>query len=173
MKRIKNYFKATMLSVVSWLRLQGVALALNIYSQFTYDHDLLLKAAGLVASTANGTLVLDVGTGLVDGFVVVDVTALEVATGDESYHIIVQGSPDAAFGTAGNVRMLGGIVVGAAAATLPTAVGVGASSTPGRYVIPVRNEVNGVTCRYMRVRTVIAGTIATGINYTAFLAKRS
>ena len=171
MKNLKTKIDGAITRVYKWLCLQGVALTLNLYSQFTYDKDLSLKAAALVAATANGSLVLDLGTGLVMGHVVVDCTALEVATGDESYHIIVQGSSDVGFGTAGNIRMLGSIVVGAAAATLPTSVGVGASSTPGRYVIPIRNEVNGVTCRYMRLRTVVAGTIATGINYSAFLAK--
>ena len=44
-------------------------------------------------------------------------------------------------------------------------------STTGRYILPVRNEINGTVYRYARVYTVVAGTIATGINYKAFLAK--
>jgi hypothetical protein len=48
----------------------------------------------------------------------------------------------------------------------------GALSTAGRYVIPVRNEEGGTIYRYVRLSTLIAGNIATGINFSAFLAKR-
>ena len=49
----------------------GLIAFLNLYSQFTFDAALLLKAAALVGATANGTLILDLGNGVVDGFVVV------------------------------------------------------------------------------------------------------
>jgi len=57
----------------------------NLYSQIAFDADLELKAAGLVASTTTESTIVDLGAGLVDGFLVLDVSAIETATGDEKY----------------------------------------------------------------------------------------
>jgi hypothetical protein len=143
----------------------------NLYSQRTYDAALLLKAAALVASSADGSLILDVGVGLVDADLVLDVTAMEVDSNDESYTVILEGSPDAAFGTAANIIPLAMIVMGDHASTAGALCAMGADDTVGRYIVPCRNERNGTTYRYLRIRTVVAGTIATGINFTAWLAK--
>lgn len=146
---------------------------MNLYSQFTYDASLLLKAAALVAATANGTLELDLGTGLVEGYLVVDATAVEIDSNDESYEIILQGSTVAAFGTAAAIAPLAMMTICDKASTRGAAgvIGNGTDDVPGRYVIPFRNERNGTIYRYVRVRTVVVGTIATGINYLAFIAK--
>lgn len=157
--------------IQKYLRKAGLICGLNLYSQYTYDASLLMKAAALVAATANGSLILDVGTGLLDAELVIDVTALETDTGDESYEIIVQGSPDAAFGTAGNIKSLASITIGDSGSTRGTLIGNGADDAVGRFVLPFRNERNGTTFQYIRVRTVVVGTIATGINYSAFVAK--
>ncbi len=143
----------------------------NIYTQRTYDNDLLLKAAGLVAASADGSLILDVGTGLVDADLILDVTAMEVASNDESYTVVLEGSPDAAFGTATNITPLALIVMGDRLSTAGALQAQGADDTVGRYCVPCRNERNGTTYRYLRIRTVVAGTVATGINFTAWLAK--
>ena len=46
--------------------------------------------------------------------------------------------------------------------------------TTGRYVLNFRNNIaNMVTKRYMRLYTTVAGTIATGINYKAYLSRNS
>jgi len=146
----------------------------NLHSQYTYDDALKLKAAALVAATANGSIILDLGNGKIDTDLVVDVTALEVDTNDESYEIIVQGSPDAAFGTAANIRPLACMTLGAAGSARGAAgvLGIGANDAIGRYVLSFRNERNGTTYRYIRIRTVVVGTIATGINYSAFVAAK-
>lgn len=147
---------------------------MNKYSQYTYDNSLLLKAAALVAASANGSLIVDLGSGLVDAKAVLDVTAIEVASNDESYEIIVQGSSDSDFGTAGNIVPLCSLTLGAAGSVRGGAgvTGIGTSDTAGRYVLPFRNERNGTTYRYVRVRTVVVGNIATGINYLGFIAKK-
>ena len=135
----------------------------NLYSQFTYDNALLLKAAGLVAASADGSI-LDLGAGLVDGYLVVDMTACEIATGNEIYTVSLEGSNVAAM-TSGSVclakKVFGNLVVPMDAAL----------DTAGRYVIPFRNEEGGTTYRYVRLSTLVAGTIATGINFLAFIAK--
>jgi len=136
----------------------------NLYSQFTYDDDLEMKAAALIASSADGSI-LDIGEGLVDGFLVIDMSACEIGTGDEIYTVSLEGSTVAAM-TSLSVclakKVFGNLVVPMDAAL----------SAAGRYVIPFRNEEGGTLYRYVRLSTLVAGTIATGINFAAFLAKR-
>ena len=135
----------------------------NQYSQFTYDNALSLKAAGLVASSADGSI-LDLGAGLVDGYLVIDASAIEIDSGNEIYTVSLEGSNVAAM-SSGSVclakKVFGNLVVPMDAAL----------SAAGRYVIPFRNEEGGTTYRYVRLSTVVAGTIATGINFAAFIAK--
>jgi hypothetical protein len=47
-----------------------------------------------------------------------------------------------------------------------------ALSAAGRYVVPFRNEEGGTLYRYVRLSTLVAGQVASGINFSAFLAKR-
>lgn len=61
----------------------------------SYDSLLVMKDAGLVAASAAATVsstakVIDLGSGLVEADVFIDVTACEVASRDESYRIAVQ-----------------------------------------------------------------------------------
>ena len=136
----------------------------NLLSQFTFDGELELKAAGLLAVSTDGDII-DFGEGLVDGYLVFDVSAIEVATGDEIYTVSLEGSAVATM-VSGSVclakKVFGNLVVPMDAAL----------SAAGRYVVPFRNEENGVTFRYGRLSTLIAGTIATGINFACFIAKR-
>lgn len=137
----------------------------NKYAQFTYDSATELKAAGLLAASTDGTI-LDLGEGIIDGYLVFDVSAVEVATGNEIYTVSLEGSNVAAM-TSGSVclakKVFGNLVVPMDAAL----------SAAGRYVVPFRNEENGTTFRYVRLSTLIAGTIATGINFSAFIANKS
>ena len=136
----------------------------NLYSQFTYDDDLEMKAAGLLASSTDGSII-DLGEGLTDGFLVIDLTACEIASTDEIYTVSLEGSTVAAMTSASVClakKVFGNVVV-------PMD---DAASAAGRYVIPFRNEETGEIQRYVRLSTLIAGTIATGINFSAFIAKR-
>lgn len=132
---------------------------------FTQDSALVLKAAGLLAASADGAII-DLGDGLVEGYLVIDLTACEIATGDEIYTISLEGSNTAAMNS-GSVclakKVFGNLVVPMDAAL----------SAAGRYVIPFINaeSVNGVNYRYVRLSTLVAGTIATGINFSAFIGK--
>lgn len=134
------------------------------YSNYTYDTDLELKAAGLVAASADGSI-LDIGAGFVDGDIVLDVSAVEIATGDEIYTISIEMSNVAAMTSGSSCaakKVFGNLVVPMDAAL----------STAGRYVVPFRNEEGGTLFRYVRLSTLVAGTIATGINFSAFIAKK-
>ena len=137
---------------------------------FTFDANLEFKDAGLVAADAAATVdsaakIVDLGTGLWQGNMVIDITAIEIASNDEKYEIVVQLSNSASFAS--------GIVQGVSLSVgaLETLIGADTDSTVGRYVLPFHNEgVDGATYRYARLYTNVTGTIATGINYTAFAA---
>jgi len=134
------------------------------YTSKTYDNATLLKAAGLVAASAAGAVILDLGNGFMEADLVIDVTALETATGDESYTISLEGSNVAAM-TSGSVE-LAKITLGNNPAPADS------DTTTGRKIVSVRNELEGTLYRYVRLHTTVAGTVATGINFTAFLGKR-
>ena len=106
------------------------------------------------------------GVGLIDGYLIADVTAIDTVTGDEVYTLVLEGSPDAAFGTAANITVLAMQKIGGATGAAP----LGTADTAGRYCVPFRNERNGVTYRYARLYTVIAGTTPS-LTFSAFLAK--
>jgi hypothetical protein len=134
------------------------------YSNYTYDDALSLKDAGLVAASAAEATILDLGAGFVEGDVVIDVSAIEVATGDEKYTVHLEGSNVAAM-TSGSVT-LANIPLGIATAPADATTGT------GRFVLPFRNEQNGTLYRYVRIYTTVAGNIADGINFSAFIAKK-
>ena len=134
---------------------------------FIYDHSLLLKDAGLVAADAAATVdssarVIDLGDARFDGRVIVDVTAVEVADNNELFHVIAQFSDSATF--ASGIVNGPALVFGAFEVTKQSA-----DSATGRYELPVTNEILGATYRYMRLWTEVAGTVGTGIHYSAFL----
>ena len=128
-----------------------------------------MKDAGLVAADSAGTVdsaakIVNLGAGLVECKLVVDVTALEIASNDEAYKITLQGSASATF--ASGIVDLAEITLGAL-----EVIGGDQDSTTGRYQVPFRNEKNGIIYPYVRVYTDVAGTIATGINFSAYLSK--
>ncbi|BBO73870.1 hypothetical protein DSCW_12870 [Desulfosarcina widdelii] len=133
------------------------------------DVEHILKDAGLVAADAAGQVdgedvIVNLGTGLVTGNLVVDVTAIEIADDDELYKISLQGSSSATF--ASTIVDLAEITLGAA-----EVIGGDQDSAIGRYIVPFRTEKNGTIWPYVRLYTDVDGTIATGINFSAFLSK--
>lgn len=137
-----------------------------IRRNLTLDDDLALKAAGLIAASAAVATILDLGAGLVEGNILIDVTALEIASNDETYQIVMQFSPDSDFGTAANIQ--DGMQLSLSASELKT-TDSDKDDVIGRYILPMSNEIGGTLYRYMRLYTIVAGTIATGINYKADL----
>jgi hypothetical protein len=138
---------------------------------FVFDSLTELKDAGDVTSSAAATVdsvakILDLGSSFVSGSVVIDATAIEVATGNEKYEIEWQLSPDADFGTAGNVICAAVLKLGDSSVNGP-----GADSAAARYVLRVSNEHGETVYRYARLFTRVGGTIdTTGINFSAFLS---
>lgn len=136
----------------------------------TFDTLLEMKDAGLVAASAAATVsaaakIIDVGEGEMLGELVVDISAIEVDTGDELYSIVVQGSDVSDFSTGSpDIQELCCLNVGDA-----TQLSGNTDTTTGRYLVPFRNWKNDKVYRYLRVYTTVAGTIATGINYKAYI----
>lgn len=143
----------------------------------TYDHSMRLKDAALHAS---GTTVgqvdgsnasVYIGAAHFRGDCVIDVTACEVGNGDELYKIQVIGATDSGWAAS---HVLGEITLGDSS-VIPNAV----DKTTGRFILPFHNAIPlaaGDTfptyCSYLRIRTIGSGTIASGINYKAYVAKR-
>ena len=133
------------------------------------DNDFILKDAGLVAADAAGevdssAVIADLGAGLVEGNLIIDVSDIEIADNDEVYKISLQGSSSATF--ADTIEDLAILILGA-----NEVIGGDQDSAVGRYILPFRTERNGTVYQYVRVYCDVNGTIATGINYTAHLSK--
>jgi hypothetical protein len=140
---------------------------------YNFDAEMLLKDAGLVAASAAALVggvaqILDVGVGRFEGVVVLDASAIEIASNDENYLVIVQGSASATFAT--GVENLAMLDFGALEARKGFVAATHTDSLAGRYEIPFTNEQNDIRYRYVRLYTVVVGAIATGINYKAFIA---
>ena len=138
--------------------------------QGIFDSELEFKDAGLVAVSAaaqvdSAAQVVDVGTGLFKGTMILDITAIEIDTSDEIYDIIVQGSNVADFSTDTDVWELAAINISDDAVKRSDSNVV---DTVGRYKIMFDNEHNGRFLRYLRIYTAVDGTVGTGINYTAY-----
>jgi len=133
------------------------------------DSGLTIKAAGLVGASAAGSVIATFGEGFVEGNIVIDVSALEIASDNEIYDIILQLSPDAAFGTAANIREKIALNLSASEEKRSDC---DADDIIGRYIVPFNNLHAGTIYPYGRIYTVVAGTIDSGgINYSARLCK--
>jgi hypothetical protein len=138
--------------------------------QGTFDSDLEFKDAGLVGASAaaqvdSAAQVVDVGTGLFRGCMILDVTAIEIDDSDEIFDIWVQGSTDSDFSDVDNIADLASINISDDAAKRTDSNMI---DTVGRYKLYFDNERNGVFYPYLRVYTAVAGTVTVGINYSAY-----
>ena len=127
-----------------------------------YDVKTVLKAAGAVTSSGDGTG-FEVGSGKITARMVVDVSAIEIASDDEVYELHLIGGDDASFT---NNTSLACLELGAAGG-----IEGNVDSEVGRYELLVTNEKGGVIYPHVRIRYVISGTISTGINFAARLAE--
>lgn len=136
---------------------------------YNFDAEMQLKDAGLVAASAAAQVggsdqILDLGAARFEGTVIVDVSAIEIASNDEEYDILVQGSNSPTF--ASGIENLAQLNLGAT----EVRQGGAQDSVTGRYEVFFTNQQADTTYRYLRAYTVVAGSIATGINYSAWIA---
>ena len=150
---------------------------------FLYDADLVLEdsldsdgaAEGAVESAAGALLtvpqIVDLGDGVVEGYMIVDVDAIDVDEADLLYELWLQGSQEAAFDTAGLVRNLAGVELGEGTLLTNGTPGAGDQGAAGdRYVVPFRNVINGVVYRYVRFYQEIAGGTTPLLTSTVWLS---
>lgn len=139
---------------------------------YNIDAEMLLKDAYDLTSTAAAQVssadqILDLGAARFEGVAVIDVSGIEVASTNEIYTVVLQGSNSATF--ASGIQNLASMDLGAAAVRKGSA-GV---SLVGRYELPFVNEQADITYRYLRMHITVAGTIDTiGIQMTAFVAEK-
>ena len=132
-----------------------------------FDTQHVLKDAGEVTSSGFGSVaaaaqVLDLGSGLVRGNLIVDVTRLAMQGNDQTYAIHLMGGDDESFT---NTVSLAVLEVGPA-----ETIQDNNNSKLGRFVLPFQNEKAGVVYPFLRIRHVLGGT-GPVINYVARLEK--
>ena len=133
--------------------------------QGTFDSELEFKDAGAVTSSAAAQVdsadkIVDLGTGLFKGCMIVEVTAAKISDSDEVYHVAIQLSSNATFANT--------FVTPAKLELGKAAVLYGDQDvTTGRYKVYFDNEHNGTFYRYARLYTHTAGT-SESINYSAY-----
>ena len=137
---------------------------------FTYDANLQLKdsSAAITSSAAaqvsSAAQILDVGAALFKGVAVIDITAIDIASTNESYRLTVQGSNSSSF--ASGIENLATLDLGATASRL----GSGQDSVVGRYELLFQNEQASTVYRYLRLYMTLAGTTPS-ITLTAFVGR--
>ena len=137
-------------------------------NSYTLDIDHLLKDDGVIGASAVVATTVDLGSAYYSGSVVIDVTALEVATGNEMYDIVLQGTNVAAFGTDTDIWDVAQIAIGAAT---PKRTDANSVDTVGRYIMGFTNRLVDTYLQYFRLYTIVEGTVATGIDYSAYIAR--
>jgi len=135
---------------------------------------MILKDAGLVsasgyAAVGGFTQTIDLGSAASNfsGVAVIDVDAIEIASNDELYTLMIVGSNTADF--SGAKQVLASLPLGATEVRPVGAV----DSFIGRYEMPFVNSQAGQIYRYLRVYTLVAGSIASGIDFRAYVGRSS
>ena len=77
-------------------------MTINRPDGYLMDSELEFKDAGLVAADAawqvdGAAAIIDLGSGKTSGIMVIDVSAIEIASNDEKYELYIQGSSSATF----------------------------------------------------------------------------
>lgn len=150
---------------------------------FVYDANLLLEdsltsagaVSAIVASQEGKVLdvakIVDLGDGLVEGNMIIDIDDIDVAAADELYQIFLQGSQSATFATAGEIRNLAMLELGSGELlTNATATTGDQGADDERYVVPFRNEQGGTVYRYVRAYQEIANGTGETITDRIWLA---
>jgi len=134
----------------------------------TPDITTQFKDAGLVAAdaawqTGGANFIHDLGSATFTPMAMhIKVSEIEIASNDELYRLVVQGSSSPTFASA--FASLGELTLGANEVLLGDV-----DSVTGEYVIYFHNDVGGTLYQYIRGFTKFAGAVATGINHQAWM----
>lgn len=149
-------------------------------TQQTLDTLLELEdGAAAITADGNGSAIIDLHGGagsnqpnppLMHADLLVDVSAITTGgASGETYIIHFQGSSSATF--ASDIENLAAMPLGDVSGTALVGSAADVDSDIGRYVIPVTNEANGRTYRFVRLRIDVGGT-APSITFVGNLAIR-
>jgi hypothetical protein len=137
----------------------------DVMTAFTDNQ--IITATGYLSNLNSGLLDLGStnqsiggGAGRVEGIWSLNISAIDMSSGDESYQFALLGSNDSTFAN-GNVELLAFHDVAASAAVRFIANLLGASPAippNGRLQFPFNNLVQKITYRYLKCRVIIAGT---------------
>lgn len=119
--------------------------------------------ASAAAQVGGSAQILDLGAGRVDAVAVLDVSAIDVSSGDEKYQLELQFSSSSSFASVGFIGPV--LILGDSTVAFTTA-----DSTTGRYEVPFCNEQNGTRYRYARLFRRLSGTTPS-ITSTAYVWK--
>lgn len=143
--------------------------------EFTPDVNLQLKDAGLVAADAawqvsGSNKIIDLwpsGVATYQEFaVLIFPTAIEIASNNELYALHLQVSSSSSFASAiysVAIREFGALEAKTGAQDQDDDL-----AGTGAFMIKGNNEVDGTVYQYLRGYTDVTGTIATGINFSAW-----
>lgn len=141
--------------------------------QRIYNQDLELILADGAAVTADGVTTVaaaavskKLGPGRFEGVLIIDVSAIDISSADEVYHLCLQGSASGAeaFTTKENLVQ---ISLGATAARPGAAI----NSVIGRYELPFITEQHDTVYDWVRLFVDVAGTTPS-ITFKAWIAER-
>jgi hypothetical protein len=146
------------------------AVPLDIQTAFSTGQT--LTASGYINNTQSQ---IDIGVGLWEGRLTLELTALDLSSGDETYRLMLLASNDPAFGN-GNVEVLATQDFAAASAgrllptVVPPSVAVPAAGRQSsRFVAPVTNLRGQYLFRYLQLYALLGGTTPS-ISLAAWLA---
>lgn len=147
---------------------------------YNFDANLLLSDAG-AAVTADGyaqvggaTATLDLGgnqstsptqQARLDAVAVVEISAIDIASGDETYVLRILGSNDSAWAS-GNIYELAALTLGKGSALVPTTQG---DTLVGEYEIMFTTERANVKYEYIRMYVDVGGTTPS-ITFQAYVS---
>ena len=128
----------------------------------TFCEGMNLTASDVVAQSGTD-VVLRIGAGWQDMVLVLDVTALDIVSNDESYTFLLQGSNGS--NMAAPLENLAQVTLGAT----EVRPGGARDSVVGQYIIPC-STIMQAEYKYVRLNVIIAGTTPT-ITFDAWLTK--
>lgn len=146
----------------------------------TFDVYLNLKDAGAVTADLDRTTVdgsgaiISLGGGRQHATLILDISAIEVASTDEVYKIVplFSNSPTHASGIVAGPVLYLGASAGIAAILDAAAVDPDTDTTVGRIEIPITNTFSGTAYEYMALSVEVSGTVTTGINFSAYVSTK-
>lgn len=140
----------------------------NFDRNMAFAEDLALTTSDIIAFSGSD-VILQIGPGYMEGVVVLDITAMDQTTGDETYTFNLLGSNSSSF--ASGIECLASLQVGDASAATRVDI-ADVDSTVGRHCMFFSNERNKVIYDYVQLSYIAAGTTPI-MTVTAFICPLS